>query len=277
MTLARRDIPLDAPVPAMRAAWNIGRDLCADCGGYHRVWGLLRAVGAVGGPAVDAALLGPIIGERLRPGGSVLLAGSADAGLLSLVLGAAPRPLSVTVADLCPTPLAVLDRMILPQDVSLATLRTDIAELDGETQWDLAFCHSMLPFVPAAVRPRVTRALKRALAPGGHAIVVARTSRPLDPREAPAHDAAWLEQTKDRIAESGVTLPGPQEEVEALLTTFAERRREHLAGFARPEEIASVLEEGGLQVLQHIAGQPSTRVTMGGDAHVRHSHIFVCS
>ena len=50
------------------AGWRIGAARCVACGGYHRVWGTLRAAGVVGGTEPDRLVLEPLLADLLRPG-----------------------------------------------------------------------------------------------------------------------------------------------------------------------------------------------------------------
>lgn len=258
------------------AGWRLGQERCAECGGYHRVWGTLRAAGVVGGTAADEAILAPLLSGMLKPDGRVFLAGSADSGLLDLVVRAAGQiPLKVEVADLCATPLAVIEQVRRPTAIDVSTRRLDLADLEDEGQRDLILSHSMLPFVPQTQRLEILVRLRRALAPDGRLVLAARTSAGLTATEAELHDQAWTIRARKRITDAGVPLPGPAEAFDADLATFAARRQGQLGGFETAEVIAGLLEQAGFEVLQTLKSQETTRLHLGGGTHSRQSYVFV--
>ncbi len=259
------------------AGWTLGETRCVACGGYHRVWGLLRAAGVVGGTAVDTVVLAPLLDTLVRPGARVLIAGAADAAIVALLMTTAARPLDITVVDICSTPLRIIERLEAQDGLTVRTLRTDLAEMTTASAFDLILSHSMLPFVDGDRRIAVVRALGRALAPGGRAVIVVRTAPALSAADREAHDKAWLDRAWRRIDGSGVPLPGPRSEIDTILVRFAAMRRGHLGGLQTAEEVVDLLEAGGLRLISSHAGGDSTAVTVNGAAHVRRSHVFVCA
>lgn len=258
------------------AGWRLGQDRCTGCGGYHRIWGTLRAAGVVGGTGADEAVLAPLLAALLKPGDRVFLAGSADPGLLDLVARAAGQiPLTVSVADLCATPLAVIAQLRRQAAISVSTRRLDLADLEDVGQWDLIISHSMLPFVPPTQRLEILVRLRRALAPEGRLVLAARTSANLTATEAALHDQAWTARARKRIVDAGVPLPGRAEAFDADLATFAARRQGQLGGFETAEVIAGLLEQAGFEVLQSLKSQETTRLNLGGGTHSRQSYVFV--
>ena len=258
------------------AGWRLGQDRCAGCGGYHRIWGTLRAAGVVGGTGADEAILTPLLAALLKPADRVFLAGSADPGLLDLVARAAGQiPLTLSVADLCATPLAVIAQLRRQAAISVSTRRLDLADLEDVGQWDLILSHSMLPFVPPTQRLEILVRLRRALALEGRLVLAARTSANLTAAEAAVHDEAWTTRARKRIADAGVPLPGPAEAFDADLATFAARRQGQLGGFETAEMIAGLLEQAGFEVLQSLKSQETTRLHLGGGTHSRQSYVFV--
>lgn len=267
--------PDDLATLAM-AGWRIGAERCVACGGYHRVWGTLRAAGVVGGTEPDRLVLEPLLADLLRPGARVLAAGSADPGVLHMIVAAArDRPISVRVADLCGTPLEVISRL---QPYPYATVTTDLLDLtrlEDEGLWDVIVSHSMLPFLPVAARAPVLGRLKRALAPGGRLVVAVRTSRGLADTEAADHDAAWIRRAQDKIAASGVTPPGPAEDFSAALAAYAQQRRARTWDLATPQDLVALLESAGLEVLQIEESRETTRLDLAHQPHVKRSYILV--
>jgi hypothetical protein len=270
------DLQPDDLVGLAQAGWDVGETLCTECSGYHRVWGVLRASGIVGGTRVDEPVLAPLFDRLVRPGARILLAGSADPGLLDLVCrSASARPIQVTVADLCPTPLRVIEALRPYPGVEVRTAQMDLTRMEDGPQWDLIVSHSMLPFVPEAARTAVVRGLKAALAPGGRLVVVARTSHAMAPGQVAAHDEAWLSRARQRIRDSGTPLPGPAQAFDAALAAFARLRRGQIWDLATPQAIAGLIADGGCEVFETLDSEESTRLDLDGRSHARRSYVFV--
>ncbi|WP_310541194.1 class I SAM-dependent methyltransferase [Phenylobacterium sp.] len=240
--------PDDLPGLA-QAAWRHGARHCLACGGYHRVWGVLRAAGLNGGLASDEPALAPRIAAALDPGARVLVAGAADPALLDLVVrAAAGMPLAITVADLCRTPLEVIGQLPPYVGIVVKTLKIDLAELDHKARWDLILSHLMLAHVPPENRIEVLSRLRRSLAPGGRLVLVARTVRDEVKAGAAGDQAAWTARTLARLAAAGIPPPGAPSEFQALLERYAAHRTDRLWNLATPEAIADVLTAGGFEV-----------------------------
>ena len=91
---------------AARLAYGLSAVHCRNCRAYHAVWPYLRLIDPPRGVDSDRNQLIGVLGPLLHAGSTVLLAGSADAGLAECVLdAAADRPFDLTVMDLCETPL----------------------------------------------------------------------------------------------------------------------------------------------------------------------------
>ena len=270
--------PLLAPddlVGLAHAAWRLGERHCVDCGGYHQIWSLLRAAGLHGGLGADSPELGPRLAAALAPGARVLIAGSADAGILNLVVRtAAGMPLDILVADLCATPLALIGELQPYAGVTVRTEQIDLTKLDHIGCWDVIVSHSMLPHVPADLRVEVLKRLHRALAPGGRLVFVARTFQ--SAVSGAAEETADLaQQALDRVVSSGIPLPAALADIEALIHRRSEQRVSRLWDLATSEEIADLLALGGFEVTETARLTERTHETAVGQARAKASYLFV--
>ncbi|MDO8801741.1 bifunctional 2-polyprenyl-6-hydroxyphenol methylase/3-demethylubiquinol 3-O-methyltransferase UbiG [Phenylobacterium sp.] len=240
--------PDDLPGLA-QAAWRHGARHCVACGGYHRVWGTLRAAGLNGGLASDGPDLEPRIAAALAPGAKVLVAGAADPALLDLVVRtAAGIPLEITVADVCRTPLEVIGELRPYARMSVRTEQIDLTRLDRAGRWDLILSHLMIAHVPPGDRIEVLTRLRRALTPKGRLILVARTISGAAREDAPGDEDAWVNRTQAQLAASGLPGLGAPGEFEGLLRSYAAHRTERLWDLATPQAIADLLAAGGFEV-----------------------------
>ncbi|MGC6331650.1 SAM-dependent methyltransferase [Rhizorhabdus sp. FW153] len=271
-------LPLDDVEAQARAAWDIGSKLCTSCGAYHQIWGLMRLAGAVGGPKVDEDFLGPVLGNVKAGQGRILIAGAADAGLLQLVVHALPdRPLDVCVADRCPAPLALIDRIEAPDRVSIRTMQLDLRELTHERRYDLILSHSMLSFVPAASRAPFLDRLRRALVPGGTLLLVLRTAPKPTEAAALAHDDVWFERAMRLFADHQDLSRFAGPELPLRLKDYMAVRTSRLHAFHTPDEVTDLLREAGFVLVQHQESGESTRLEAAGQTIVKRSHIFVAT
>jgi SAM-dependent methyltransferase len=269
-------IALDDDDAQARAGWRIGAALCRDCGGYHQIWGLLRAAGVVGGPRVDQGLLPSLLNELSVGGARILIAGSADAGLLQVVAGAvAARPLTVTVADRCPAPLALIGEIETPTGVTVGRLRADLTRLDQQRAYDLILSHSMLYFVPRKDQQRVLEQLRDALDEDGRLVLVLRLSAPVDTQGMAAHDDAWLTRAHAKLAARPDLIALAGDDLGPVLQSYANARAVRLYAFTTAQEVETVLNSAGFALDRHLVSGQSTTMRLGDAVNAKQSHIFV--
>jgi len=269
-------IPLDDLDRQAREGWRLGAALCRGCGGYHQVWGLLRASGVVGGISVDDQILGPLLDETVQPGQRVLIAGAADAGLLQyLAASVRARPLKVRIVDRCPAPLALLARIAPPAGISLDLAQAELAQLDEPAAHDLILSHSMLYFISPSGRLQVLARLRDALAPGGRLALVLRLSKPVVAADAMDHDEAWLKRARARLAGHPDLTAMAGDDLEPVLAAYARARAVRLDAYSTPAEVEHVMARCGLALVQHIVSGASTTLRMGDTINRKQSHIFV--
>ncbi|WP_340644187.1 class I SAM-dependent methyltransferase [Phenylobacterium sp.] len=266
----------DDLVGLAQAAWRHGERHCVDCGGYHQAWGILRAAGLHGGLGADETDLAPRLAAALSPGARVLVAGSADPGILDFVVRtAAGTPLDILVADLCATPLSVIGDLKPYPGMTVRTQQVDLAELDHLDSWDVIVSHSMLPHVPAELRIEVLKRLRRALAPRGRLVFVARTFQAAVRDSAAEEKAAWAQQTFSRVASSGIPMPASLAEIEALIHRYSVKRRAPPWDLATPEAIADLLTLGDFEVMEIVKMADRTHETAVGQARAKESYLFI--
>jgi len=264
----------DDLIALARAGWRLGAQHCTACGGYHRMWGALRAAGVVGGADADEAVLAPLLTRALTPGARVLLAGSADPGILDMVARAAgATPLQVLVADICATPLKVIEALRPYPAIQVETLRLDLTTLDHEAAWDVIVSHSMLPFVGPEARLEILTRLRRALAPGGRLLLAMRSASAMEDADAARHDEAWIARAKAKIARSGIPLPGPADAFDAALTRYAALRPARLWA-TTPEQVEDLLRSVGFRQVETFRSQESSALTIGDRTYAKRGYIL---
>ena len=254
--------------------WRLGEQLCGDCGSYHRLRGVLLKMGGLHGGRFDTATLGPFIQRLTFPGARILIAGSADAGLLRTVLDCtAARPLAITIVDLCPTPLALIDSLQPLPGVSISTRVADLTQPLGMGGFDLIFSHSMLPFVPPELRGLVLASLRSALAPGGRLVVSASVGPGMTADNRLAARQAWLDKVLKAVDDLPEMIALLGDAKQAMLRDYATRFRYMDGTFGAADQIAALLEANGLEIEDQGFGPDKPAVDAATQS--RRSAIFV--
>ena len=230
--------------------------LCRTCRPYHMLWPYMRLGGQIGGVEADEPTLGPILG-RLLAGASrhVVLAGSADSGVLAMVHRAALAggvPHRYTVVDRCATPLHACREFADRFGLDVATRVGDLRGFGPELAADLIIGHSVMPFFGEEDRGPVLQALRSALAPGGRLVTTVRITSPDRDKEHSREPAQWartmLEGIVARLSQLGMPLPCPTEEFEAMLRAWVESHSFHATHYDEPRMLREHLEAAGFTV-----------------------------
>jgi hypothetical protein len=169
-------------------AADLAPRLCPGCASYHVPYGARRAARRTSGrgdsDALDRphmiTLLADLIGERARADGSpieVMLAGSADTGLLSISANAAAAAgpgvverVRFSVLDRCPTPLVLCAGFGRKHGLNVAIQTIDLLGSDRPSPADIIVLHSVFRFVPRERHVEFLNGLMSWLKPGGRLV-----------------------------------------------------------------------------------------------------------
>ena len=243
--------------------FRAAQTLCADCAEYHGLWGYGRLAGINNGVAMDADIMAPALRRLAFRGARILIAGAADAGLLSLVAEATgdAKP-DITIADRCETPLAVCRHYAQAHGLAIATLRTELADGPLEGRYDLILAHNLLLFIPAPVRSALLRNLAQALSDKGRLMLVVGMASPQQGGTARAQyrdHAGLLEALRLR----GIPLPEEESEFRRRIASLAEAWRARRAIILDRSAIETSLSAAGLMLVETI--EHSRRRTLAGE------------
>lgn len=265
---------------AARLAHDLSHVHCGGCRSYHAVWPYLRLIDPPRGVDADRDRLIQVLSPLLDAGTTVLLAGSADAGLAECVLdAAAERPVELTVLDLCETPLQQC--LALLGDRAAGRLRTQRGSITGQPLTppvDLVIAHSVLSFLPAADVARAGAFLGRSLQNGGRLVMTTSIGR----RMAVPSTALHRQHVLSQLSARGVPLPGGEAEFTALLEAYSAGRAKRRAPFEDLDALRRWLADAGLAVERiedlrrgtgfDAAGLPVARVSQGVLVVARKGH-----
>lgn len=258
-------------------SFDLAGRLCTSCKNFHTLWPYHRLAEAAGGdvgiPAVQAALTRLLSPSRRK----IMIAGSADSGLLAVVARAANPQTDITVLDRCETPLVLSRRFSQRWSLPSTLLHLDLRELSIESHFDLVFVHMLLQFIPAGQHLDVMLRLKRSLRPDGRLLLVFRTSPRIDEklatfyrRDYPLHLVAQLEA-------QGVILPETRETFLSRLAIYFEERRMREGTHASRQEVEALIAAAGFETeeLTPILARMSTPFVEFGDKIGLHRFLAI--
>ena len=264
-----------APSPAFAAAalsLDLAREGCAPaCRAYHGTRMLLRALRLTSEPSDQREFFRAALGALPDPA-EVVISGSSDTGMPELVAGlTAGRGGRITVVDLCPTPLRLIDAVLAPDDARLRTVCADIRDFPGTGGADALVSHSFFGQIAPQGRPAVLASWFRLLRPGG---VVATVNRlhPAGGRRGfdPAAGAALAAEADRRLVASGAAPLFDRAALRADLAAYAANRVSYpVASVAALTDLFTaagftVVSAEAVQGPQRVAGLSGPSLATGG-------------
>jgi hypothetical protein len=258
----REDLPELA-----RKSFELALANCSDCRDYHAIWGYLRVAGFRKGAGADRA----IIGERLASLSSlqrVLICGSADTGQVATVAGAlAGRDFTITLVDLCDTPLKLCADFATENGIRLETWRRDIREIAGLGNFDAVLLHNFIGFIPVGDRVAVLSALRGALTDQGRVLMIQRIYGQ-HKHDGASTPGALPHAILDALRVQKIALPeSPESFTQRLSVTLNGPERENrLKAFQTVSEVHDLFREAGFQKLTTTTLEAtSSQAGKGGD------------
>jgi hypothetical protein len=224
--------------------FRIAQELCTECRDYHALWPYRRLSRMVAGIELTADIVQDLLQRLTPPQARILIAGSADAGMLALTARAtndmAP---TIDVADRCPTPLATCQRYAEMQGFSFTPLRLDIRSSAPPHLYDVIYGDCVLQFVPRPNRVDVLSKLRRALTESGILILVERVRTGAEESSRQRDHAL---ETLAALAARGIALPEAETSFRRKLDQMANERRARLS--PESERLMPVLIDAGFHM-----------------------------
>jgi SAM-dependent methyltransferase len=259
-TLCRAD-----PATGERCAWN------------HGLWQYLRLFGLVTTPVhhrdfFARALSAPP--EGAQPA-RILVSGSADYAMLAEVLGAMHgRAASITVLDICETPLALNRWYAARLSQPIETQRADILAYDAAQPFDAICTHAFLAMFAPQRRPALLGRWRALLRPGGRVITVNRVRPGFGGAQAgfgAGEVRAFRDAVLARAQAMRDVLPIEPEALAREAEDYARLQRVYPVRSA--EEVRALFEDGGFRIdeftcapIERRAQNPIAAPTVPGDA-----------
>lgn len=165
----------------------------SDCYSYHVSWSYLRAVNLVGGVEADKeqilTLLKPLLSTNKKL--NILIAGSADTGLYSLLLTLINSNHSITLVDRCSTPLKSC-KEITPAGINFKVNCNDLLNYEPREKFDIILCHSILVFFSDKNREKLLENFSSWLSSNGSLIIASRLNTKVEDGELDI--TTWLKE-----------------------------------------------------------------------------------
>ena len=230
------------PLELAPQQFSTAQKLCGDCRDCHALWPYRRLSRMVVGIEGSADMVQALLRELTPPNGRILIAGSADAGMLALTARAteALNP-SIDVADRCATPLATCGRYAERHELSFTPFHLDIRSSVPPRRYDVVYGDCILQFMPRPDRVDFLRSLALALTDRGALIFVERL-RTGDEESSRRRDHAL--EMLDALAALGIALPEDEAAFRRKLDATVIGRRERLPS----QRLEPVLVEAGFVV-----------------------------
>jgi len=229
---------------AAALAFDLSKQHCGACRTYHGAWPYLRLVDPPRGVDADRPRLLSVLAPMLREGSSVMLAGSADAGLAECVLDAAgAQAICLDVVDLCETPLRQCVELLSARAPGrLRTWRASITEAPVAPPVDLIVAHSVLSFLPPHELSAAGAFFRNSLNETGHLVM---TTGLRDPGQQPGDPARLRRHVLDALAAQSVSLPTDEAEFADLIEAYARGRAERSSPFSSRKDVLDWLATAG--------------------------------
>lgn len=255
-------------------AWKLAPRLCGKdpesdgtCAWYHGMWQYLRIMGLAGSARARAGFYRQAV--RDIAGGSeapaILIAGTADYAMLAIVLEALEgRPASVTVVDVCETPLELSRWYASRTGAAIHTVRSNLLDHAPAAAYDLICTDSVLSRFPAAQRPTLAANWHASLRPGGMLITATRLRAAAPPERigfSPDQVVAFEKAVFRIAAEKRDQLGIDPEALASAAALYA--RRQYNYPVQSQEHVGRLLADAGL-VIDRLAPVPSNKVNREG-------------
>jgi hypothetical protein len=267
-------LPEEPLLESAPLAWKLAPELCGkdpesdgSCAWYHGMWQYLRIMGLASSARDRGEFYLQAVREFAggRPAPAILIAGTADYAMLAIVLEAlGGRPASITVVDVCETPLELSRWYAARTGVAIRTVRANLLDHAPAAAYDLICTDSVLSRFPATRWPALAANWHGSLRPGGMLVTATRLRAGAPPErigfppdQAEAFEKAVLRIATERRGQLGVD-PAVLARAAALYA-----RRQYNYPVQSQEQVGKLLGDAGF-VFDRLAITPSTAVNREG-------------
>jgi SAM-dependent methyltransferase len=232
-------------------AYDLSGRLCGSCRDLHALWPYIRLSRSSTGLESEGSELELALRELISSGlRRILVAGSADTGLLALVARAgADQGVDIIVLDICESPLELCRRLASQWSMQIETRRQDLLELDGRQEFDLVLVHGTLHFISAGGRLGALTRIRRALRPGGRLVLMFNTSKPSTVDIDDNFHTGYAKTVLSELRRLHIALPDNEATIRKRLSDHSRRRQLREGAFAEPADAELLLKTAGFKLV----------------------------
>jgi hypothetical protein len=224
----------------------------------------LRAAGCKPQQQPEEAILLPLLSRLISDRTQLLVAGAADAGLLSMIGRALSEHVpDVTVLDHCRAPLQIVDDFARERQLPCTTLLADLVELEASSRWDVVLLHYTLLFIEPLQRGNVLRRLASALRPGGTLVCVIQTYPAEGSSPGTKSPSKLVKDFRERIDRAELDLPLDGAELDARIGDYVAASLDRKGSVPTVDEIKEHLSEAGVLLEEELYGPVSAAAQFG--------------
>lgn len=250
--------PMVASAPAASIISSVmcsGDQVSEDCAWYHSSWQYLRILNLVSTPTWHAKFYAENLAQCAASGTftRALISGTADYSMLAHLEHAYRRAgsdLSVTVIDLCPTPLFLCKWYAKSRGFRVETETGDVLKYNPTGHYDLITTDAFLTRFPPKFRPEVLSAWHRLLRPGGKVVTTIRAEFGLSEaviRATPEQVAVFCRSATLEARRWRDFLKVSPEDVAAMASAYAQNIVSY--PFASEADVRQLFSANGFQII----------------------------
>lgn len=129
---------------------SICAEHCTCKNGWHFLWSAYKAAGRRRSVYFQQPLLAKLLAPMRQSVRSILIAGSADAGILSVLDSIFGSCIDYTAIDICAAPLVEMQRYAASKGITLGWEQTSLQDFVPQQTFDLVFVHNTLIYLQPA-------------------------------------------------------------------------------------------------------------------------------
>jgi len=232
-------------------AYDLSSRVCGSCRDLHALWPYIRLSRSSTGLESEGSELEVVLRELIGGGlRRILIAGSADTGLLALVARAgADHGVEIVVLDICETPLELCRRLVSQWSMKIETRRRDLLELEDRREFDLVLVHGTLHFISTDGRLDVLTRIRRALRSEGRVILMFNTSKRSTVNINDNFHIGYAEAVLSELKRLRIALPDNEMTIRDRLVAHSRRRQLREGAFSEPADAERLVNTAGFKVV----------------------------
>lgn len=234
---------------------------CTCLNGWHFVWSAFKASGRRRSIYFQQPLLAKMLAPMAPKVRKILIAGAADAGILTVLASIFGSDVEYVGIDLCAAPLVAMRHYAVREGLSLRCERTALQEFVPQETFDLVFMHNTLMFLQPHEASEVLNKLRLALRP--EAALVCGMRYEQHPKGLQGTDPVqFLTETRAMIQATYANHPELAQLVDAHLDEYAATHRLGRIYRYEPAPFEAILNAAGYVTVDRFTDDQTPAATL---------------